>query len=166
MRPESYDHFIHGERYVKTPELVGDFITSLPMTDVPTEYVVFKPLDEVDEAAEQPETIVFLGDMDQISALTVLANFGRGHNENVVIPFAAGCQSIGIYPFREAKRDLPRAVLGLVDISARVYLKRLIKDDVMSFAMPRALFQEMEANLDGSFIGRNTWNELMALRAD
>ena len=163
MRPESHEHFMHGERYVKTPELVGEFIASLPMTDVPTEYVVFKPLADVDESKEKAETIVFLGDMDQIAALTVLANYGRGHNENVIVPFAAGCQSIGIYPFREAKRDLPRAVLGLNDISARVYLKRLIKDDVMSFAMPRALFLEMEANLDGSFVGRNTWNQLMAL---
>ena len=165
LRPEAYHHFMHGERYVKTPELVGKFIDSLPMTEVPTKYVVMKPLEQVDEMADDLRVVIFLGDMDQIAALTVLANYGRGHNENVIFPFAAGCQSIGIYPYREAERPEPRAVLGLNDISARVYLKRMLKDDVMSFAMPTALFKEMEANLTGSFLEQDTWAQLKSLES-
>jgi uncharacterized protein (DUF169 family) len=163
LRPEAYHHFTHGERYFKTPELVGKYIEALPMTEVPTKYVAFKPLAEVDESREDLRVVIFLGDMDQISALTVLANYGRGHNENVIFPVAAGCQTIGIYPYREAERPEPRAVLGLSDISARVYLKRLLKDDVLSFAMPLALFREMEANVTGSFLLEDTWAQLKAL---
>jgi uncharacterized protein (DUF169 family) len=166
MRPEAYHHFMHGERYLKSPELVGKFLDSLPMTEVPTEFVVFKPLKDVNETREDLRVVVFLGNMDQIAALTVLANYGRGHNNNVIFPFAAGCQSIGIYPYREAKMPEPRAVLGLNDISARVYLKRLLKNDVMSFAMPLALFREMEANLAGSFLEQDTWQQLMNLAGD
>jgi uncharacterized protein (DUF169 family) len=165
LRPEAYGHFMHGERYVKTPELVGKFIDSLPMTEVPAPYVVFKPLQEVDGENDKLQVVVFLGSMDQVAALTVLANYGRGHNENVIFPFAAGCQSIGIYPYREALRPEPRAVLGLNDISARLYLKRILKDDVLSFAVPLALFQEMENNLAGSFIEQDTWKQLVALAA-
>ena len=44
---EMYDNFVHGERYIQNPELVQDFIENLPITDVPYEYVVFKPLKEV-----------------------------------------------------------------------------------------------------------------------
>lgn len=165
LRPEAYHHFMHGERYIKTPELVGKFIDSLPMTEVPAKYVVMKPLTEVDETADDFRVVIFLGNMDQIAALTVLANYGRGHNENVIFPFAAGCQSIGIYPYREAERPEPRAVLGLNDISARVYLKRMLKDDVMTFAMPLALFKEMEENLAGSFLEQDTWAQLKSLES-
>ena len=166
LRPEAYGHFMHGERYVKSPELVGKFLDCLPMTSVPAPYVVFKPLAAVDEAVDDVRTVIFLADADRISALTVLANYGRGHNENVIFPFAAGCQSLGIYPYREAERAEPRAVLGLNDISARLYLKRILKDDLFSFAMPLALFREMESNLAGSFLERDTWKDLRRLAGE
>ena len=165
LRSEAYDDFLHGEKYVQSPELVKKFIECLPIVDIPFEYVVFKPLDAVDSGKEKPDVIVFLGDMDQISALTILANYHREDNENVIFPYAAGCQTIGIYPLQEAKSEKPRAVLGLSDISARVAIKRLLKDDVMSFAVPFRLFQEMEENVVGSFLERNTWKNLLALKS-
>jgi hypothetical protein len=161
MRPEAFDHFLHGERYVKSPELVKKFIDSLPIMDIPYEYVVFKPLKLVDPALEKPEAIVFLGDMNQIAALTILANYNRETNDNVIYPWAAGCQSIGIYAFHEAALEIPRAVLGLNDISARLTLKRVLKDHVMSFAAPYSLFLEMEKNIEGSFLERPTWKSLI-----
>lgn len=161
---EMYDNLVHGERYLKTPELVMRFIECLPITDVPYEYVVFKPLKDVDPEKETPEVVVFLADVDQLAALVVLANCARDDNEGVIIPQAAGCQSIGIYPFREAQSDTPRAVVGLVDISARVALKRQLKDDVVTFAVPYAMFHEMEANVPGSFLERPAWKELRKLK--
>jgi len=102
--------------------------------------------------------------MDQISALSVLANYGRRGNENVIFPFGAGCRNIGIYPYHEARSENPRAVLGLNDISARVALKRMLKEDVMTFAVPFSLYEEMEKNVEGSFLERGTWDQLMALK--
>jgi hypothetical protein len=165
IREELYDDLVYGERYLKTPELVRRFLEFLPMTDLPFEYVVFKLLSQVDSDKEKPATVVFLADMDQLSALVVLANYERECLESVIIPSAAGCQAIGIYPFKEASREQPRAVVGLTDISARVQIKRQLKDDLMSFAVPFAMFQEMEANVPGSFLERNTWKELMELKA-
>lgn len=164
LRAEAFDHFLHGERYLKSPELVKKFIESLPIVDIAYEYVVFKPLKEVDLSVEKPEVIVFLADMDQISALTILSNYHRGTNDNVIFPYAAGCMSIGIYAFNEAKSEKPKAVLGLNDISARLSLKRLLKDDLMSFAIPYQLFLEMEDNVEGSFLNRPTWKELSELK--
>ncbi len=164
FRKELQDDWVYGERYLKTPELVKAFVECLPITEVPTQYVVFRPLGQVDADSEKPETIVFLADMDQLSALVVLANYERDYNESVIAPQAAGCQSIGIYPFREAKSDTPRAVIGLFDISARVQIKRQLKDDLLSFAVPLAMFHEMEANVPGSFLERTTWKELMKLK--
>ena len=72
--------------------------------------------------------------------------------------------SIGIYAYREAKADRPRAVVGLTDLSARVYIRKQLGDNLLSFAMPFSLFREMEANVEGSFLQRHTWQELLAAK--
>ena len=48
MTTESYDNFLHGERYIQSPHLVEKFVKALPITDIPEKYVVFKPLDKID----------------------------------------------------------------------------------------------------------------------
>jgi hypothetical protein len=163
MTKESHDHFLHGERYIKNPDGVHKFIDALPITDIPTTYVVFKPLSDIDPMKEKPQVVIFFANPDQLSALTVLANYGRGDNENVMIPYAAGCQTIGIYPYREAEAARPRAVVGLTDLSARVYVrKQLGGSNFMTFAAPFALFTEMEQNVSGSFLERHTWQSLLS----
>jgi hypothetical protein len=136
---------------------------SLPITDIPEKYVVFQPLSQIDPASEKPQVVIFFVNPDQLSALTVLANYGRGDNENVIIPYAAGCQTIGIYPYREAKSAKPRAVVGMTDLTARVYIrKQLNNPNLMTFAAPFALFEEMEQNVPGSFLERHTWQSLLS----
>lgn len=163
MTKESYDHFLHGERYLQNPALVEKFIRALPIMDIPSSYVVFKPLTDVDLTKETPQTVIFFVNPDQLSALTVLANYGRENNENVIMPYAAGCQNIGIYPYREAKSAKPRAVVGLTDLSARVYVrKQLGENNFMTFAASFALFEEMEKNVPGSFLECHTWLSLLS----
>jgi uncharacterized protein (DUF169 family) len=156
------DDFRAGERYVKTPELVKRWIDELPITEPATRYVVFKPLAEVDPAEETPATVVMLADADQLSALVILANYARPGRENVSIPWAAGCQNIGLLPLREGESDRPRAVVGLTDISARKYVRKSLGADCLSFAMPWPLFLEMEDNVEGSFLQRPSWLGLRA----
>jgi len=69
----------------------------------------------------------------------------------VIVPCAAGCQLIGIYPFREAKSKRPRAVVG-VDRHSSVQIKRQLKEDLVTFAVPFIMFREMEENVPGSFL--------------
>jgi uncharacterized protein (DUF169 family) len=164
MRGEALQHFIHGERYLKTPEQVRYFVDHLPVTEIPSTYVVFKPLSQVQPEKESPAVIVFLAGPDQLSALTILANYGRMGNDNVIFPFAAGCMTIGIYPFQESRSPQPRAVVGLNDISARLYLRRQLKEELLSFAVPFNMYLEMEANVPGSFLEGDSWQQLLALR--
>jgi hypothetical protein len=161
LSKETFDNFVHGERYIKTPDDVKRFVAYIPITQIPKRYVLFRPLADVDANKETPQTVIFFADPDELSALVVLANYGRGSNENVIIPFAAGCQTIGIYPYREAESDRPRAVVGLIDLTARVYIRKQLGDNLFSFSMPFALFQEMETNVEGSFLQRHTWQELL-----
>ena len=155
------DDFLLGERYIKSPELVRKFIASLPIMDIPSRYVVMKPLRDVDFARDDVRSITFLVNPDQLSALVVLANYDGEHNENVIIPFAAGCQSIGICTFRENEQERPRAVVGLVDLSARKNLRRQLGKEVMSLSVTLGIFQRMEANVAGSFLERETWKSLL-----
>ena len=144
---EFAENFLQGERYVKTPELVKQWLGEIPMTQINSTYVLFKPLPEVDSQIERPETVIFLVNPDQLSALVILANYARAGMENVIIPWAAGCQTIGILPYREGKSDNPRAVVGLTDISARKYTQNLLGPEYLSFAMPWKMFLEMESNV-------------------
>ena len=157
------EDFLDGERYRKNPELVHDFIAELPITDVPTRYVLFKPLGDVAAGLETPRTVVFVVDADQLSALVILANYARRGIENVIIPWAAGCQTIGILPYAEGDREHPRAVVGLTDISARKAVRKTLGKDHLTFAMPWRLFQKMEENVSGSFLEHRTWASLRDL---
>jgi hypothetical protein len=57
----------------------------------------------------------------------------------------------------------PRAVIGLTDLSARVYIrKQLANNNLMTFSLPLSLFAEMEQNVEGSFLERHTWQALVS----
>ncbi|MFZ5597889.1 MAG: DUF169 domain-containing protein [Bacillota bacterium] len=109
--------YLEGEAYKKTPELAKCFVDNLPMVEIPYTYVVFKPLAQVDPEKETPQLVTFYANADQISALVVLANYGRKNNDNVIVPFAGGCQTVCLLPYRESKREFPRAVIGITDIA-------------------------------------------------
>jgi uncharacterized protein (DUF169 family) len=158
-RKDFIENILHGERYIKSPELVRQFLEEMPITDIPARCVVFKPLKDVDPNWETPVVVTFLVNPDQLAALTVLANYAREGNENVTIPFAAGCQSIGIFPYREAASPNPRAVVGLVDLSARKNVRKQLGQEIMTFAVPFKMFQEMEADVAGSFLGKEEWRK-------
>jgi uncharacterized protein (DUF169 family) len=161
VRGELLNDFTHGERYIKSPNLVKEYLASMPMVDIPAAYVVFKPLDRVAIEKETPVVVIFLVNPDQLSALVVLANYAREGNEHVAIPFSAGCQAIGILAYREARAEKQRAIIGLTDLSARKYLRKL-GADLMTFTVPFKMFQEMEANVEESFLQRETWKTLLA----
>jgi hypothetical protein len=156
-----HEEFLHGERYLKDPGQVARFVDSLPIAEIPAKYVVMKPLSDLEPGKERVKAVVFLADPDRISALIVLANYAGPDNERVFVPFAAGCQSAGIYPFREEERESPRAVLGHVDLSSRLNLKGRFGTNLFTLAVPWTLFLTMEGNAEGSFLDRHTWAKLV-----
>jgi len=161
MTEERLDNFLYGERYLKSPEIVKKFMEFLPMIDAPEKYVVMKPLKAVDLNQEKPQVISILANPDQLSALCILAHYASDRPENVMIPFGAGCHQIGIIPLNESKSAHPRAVIGLTDLSARNNIKKQLGREVMAFSVPLRMFLEMEGNVEGSFLRRPTWKELM-----
>ncbi len=159
------DDFLKGERYVKDPECTRRFVEALPMREVPSDFVVVKPLSQTDADHENVRNVTFFVDPDQVSALVILANYDRPDGENVIVPWAAGCQVMGIYSYREAERERPRALIGLTDISARKYVRASLGDRVLSFTAPWSLYLEMERNVENSFLQRETWKSLRSAEA-
>lgn len=145
-----------GEGYRKTPEMARAFIDALPRVEIPKQFVIFTPLTTVNTAVERPEVVIFLVNPDQLTALVVLANYGRSTSDNVIVPAASGCQSIGILPYYEAKQERPRAVIGTLDVSARPFLP----PDKLTFAIPWTMFLEMEEHVEGSFLQRKAWQQV------
>jgi len=153
---ERMPDMVKGEGYVKTPELARKFVESLPIRDIPAKYVVFKPIEMVSEG-EDVKSVVFLVNPDQLSALVVLANYARETTDNVAVIMGAGCHQIGVQVYAEAESETPRAVIGLTDISARKVTNKMLGPDILSFAVPFKMFEEMESNVEGSFLEKETW---------
>lgn len=158
---EMAEDYLQGECYLKNPEAAKCFVSAIPIQDISAKYVVLKPLAETDLESEDVHSITMLVDPDQMSALVVLANHEHPERENVAIPFAAGCQVIGVFMYHELDSDTPRALVGLTDITARKHVRKILGKDVMSFSMTPAMFKEMEENVDGSFLKRNAWSALV-----
>lgn len=161
--PEQFvDMFLYGELYKKTPELAGQFVNELPMLDVPSRYVVMKPLSQVEPESDKPISVSFLVNPDQLSALVILANYDRPGMENVAIPYAAACQVIGILSYKETASDRQRCLVGMTDISARKYLKGQGMADKLTFTVPFRRLREMESQVAGSFFERETWERVIS----
>jgi uncharacterized protein (DUF169 family) len=161
-REEFVDHFLHGEKFKKSPEVVQSYVEAVPMTEVPTKYVMVKPLSQVDPAQDEPVSVTFLVTPDQLSALVILANYDRPGLENVAVPYMAACQVVGVMSYREAQSENPRGLVGLTDISARNFLKSQKASDKMTFTVPFRRLLEMEGNVAGSFLESQTWADLIS----
>ncbi len=162
--PGGIEHFLstgkegfrEGEGYLKTPEHAMAFVNSLPITDIPYDYVVMKPLEQVDLEKETPVLVSFYVNVDQLSALTVLANYEAKGEDRVRIPFGAGCQTLFLMPYHESRKERPRAIVGLLDVTVRP----MVDKDHLAFTVPFQFFREMEANIPGSFLEKKDWQKI------
>lgn len=151
----SGDDTVEGERYKKTPEMVDELLGQFPPFDAPAKNLICKRWDKI-EADENPELVCFLAPPDVLAGLFTLAGYDRTDKDAVITPFGSGCSSLVYHPLHEAKKEYPRAVLGMFDVSARP----CVEPGVLSFTVPFARFQEMAENINECFLITDAWKNV------
>jgi len=146
---------LEGERYKKSPELVIEHMKHQAPFKAPSEYIMFKRWDNMQEG-DKPSVIVFFAPPDVLSGLFTLASFDEPQPHGVIAPFCAGCASIVDYPYKELQSGRPRAVLGMFDVSARPF----VPAGLLTFAIPWPKFVRMVDNMEESFLITKSWNKV------
>jgi hypothetical protein len=146
---------LDGERYMRTPEQVREFMKSSEFIPRQEEYIIFKRWDTL-ESEDNPVAVIFFATPDVLSGLFTLTNYDRVYGEGVVAPFGSGCGAIVHYPYFENQKPDPHAVLGMFDVSARA----CVPDNTLSFAVPMKKFVRMVPLMDESFLGTTSWKKV------
>ncbi len=159
MRP-GFEYFLscgneqmEGERYLRTPELVKEFMKNQQAIPGAGRNIVFKRWDKMDEN-DNPDVVIFFASPDVLSGLFTLANFDQSEPNGTFTPFSAGCGSIVYYPYLESKSERKRAVIGMFDPSARP----CVPENVLTFAVPYKRFEKMVNYMQESFLITETWS--------
>ena len=135
------------ERLKKNAGLAAAFYNEVQPVPAGAANLVFQRLDSVPDETEI-EVVNLWVDATSLSKLHALANYDRATNDNVLMPFSSGCQSVWTLPYKEKNKELPRAVVGSLDPTVR----RFLPPEVVSFSVVAERFLEMCANIRGSFI--------------
>ena len=157
--PECSGEFKHEAKGdFRTPEIAALQIEPIKDYGDGTDAIVFQSLEDALKEDRPIEVVVFLCDPTRISALTLLAGFGKTTpGPAVIVPYGHACQQIYAIPRAEGESDDPHAVIGMTDL----YARRYIPADMLSFAVPFRLYQRMENDIEDSYFGKETWPETL-----
>ena len=156
--PPSFECYIshypdgRGERYKLLPEQVVHFWDNLPKLPIKGDHLIFKRWDHLEEQ-DEPDAVIFFATPDVLSGLFTLTCFDSTAEDAVIAPFGAGCTNIIYYPYREQLNGTGRAVIGLMDPSAR----KCTKGDLVTFAIPINKFMAIIDQMEESFLATDTW---------
>ena len=161
MRP-GFEYFLscgnenmEGERYLRTPEMVKEFMKHQVTLPIEGKNIVFKRWDDL-TLNDEPDVVIFFATPDVLSGLFTLANFDQTDPNGTITPFGAGCGTIVHYPYLESMSERQRAVIGMFDPSARP----CVPENVLTFAVPMKRFERMIGYMEESFLITETWTEV------
>lgn len=146
---------MEGERYLRNPALVMEFMKNQKKIIAAGKYIVFKRWDKLDEV-DKPDIILFFCTPDVLSGLFTLANFDQSEPNGTFTPFGSGCSSIIHYPIMEINAERPRAVIGMFDPSARP----CVPSGTLTFSVPFIRFGRMVSYMDESFLITGSWEKV------
>jgi hypothetical protein len=144
---------MEGERYKKSPEIVRELVKNWPSFKAPGPFITFKRWDNLDQE-DQPEVVIFFARNDVLSGLFTLFNYELAEAEGVIAPMSSGCASIVSYPYLQKDSPQPKAVIGMLDPSARPFVPK----DVLTFSIPIASLVQMTGNMEESFLITHSWS--------
>jgi len=144
------------EKFIQNPALAKVFVDNVHPVKPDKLYVVVKPLEDF-VSDEEPESVLFFVNADQLSALVFLSHFDTpGSMDRVLAPFASSCMALVTLPMKLAKNKEDKAVIGNFDIAARTR----IPADLLSFAIPYSFLTKLAEFLPESFVTTHNWGIL------
>jgi hypothetical protein len=138
-----------GERFKSCAALGEAFIREAAPPDAEGSWLVIRSAESLDDETA-PQVVNLWVDAASLAALVTLGNYDRAGNENVLLPFAAGCQSLWTIPVKAARGVDGPCVVGLVDPAVRRWLPR----DLLAFSTSADRFVSLAACVPGSFLAR------------
>ncbi|ACS79446.1 DUF169 domain-containing protein [Maridesulfovibrio salexigens] len=150
-----------GEKFHATPEKAHRWMTEeLPLYNFKEKYRILKPLSQVSEE-ETPESIIFVVNPLQLSALITLAGSIHDGLMDIMAPQGAACQMIGAYVFQQAESPQPRPVLGLTDLAARKHVRKTLPQDTLTLSMPWKLYLQYENAAEDGIFSSPLWEDML-----
>jgi uncharacterized protein (DUF169 family) len=144
------------ERFIQNPELARSFVENVHPVKPDKKYVVVKPLEYFLDK-EEPESVLFFVNPDQLSALVFLCHYDApGSMDRVLSPFASACMALITLPLKLARAGENKAIIGNFDIAARTRMPA----DLLSFALPYTLLEKIAEFLPESFVTTHNWGIL------
>ena len=144
------------ERFIQNPALAKAFVDNVNPVKPDKKFVVIKPLEDF-SANEEPESVLFFVNADQLSALVTLSHYDApGRMDRVLAPFSSACMALVTLPLKLARKDEEKAVMGNFDIAARTRMPA----DLLSFAMPYAFLKKLAGFLPESFVTTHNWGTI------
>ena len=144
------------EKFIKTPALAKSFVDNMNPVKPDKKYLIIKPLEDFGEC-EEPESVLFFVNADQLSALVFLSHYEAPESiDRVLAPFASSCAALVTYPLKIARNNDNKAVIGNFDIAARIRMPA----DLLSFAMPYAFLKKLAGFLPESFVTTHNWETI------
>jgi hypothetical protein len=150
----------HGERRHCTPELAKEWILhGLPRCDVPSEYVLFKPLSRT-APDENVRAVIFPVSPVELAGLVTLAGSVMPGTDPIQVPQGADCNAITAFAYAQADLPAPRGVLGMVGLEGREVMRKRFRDDTLTLTLPAPLYRRMEQEADDCVFQIPSWKRL------
>ncbi len=135
------------ERFKGSVALGDAFYREADPPPAKSEWLVIRSVESIDDRTV-PEVVNLWIDAASLAALVTLANHDRAGNDDVLIPFSTGCQSLWTIPLQRADRGNGSCVVGLVDPAVRRWLPR----DLLAFSTTANRFVALAARVPRSFL--------------
>jgi len=144
------------ERFIQNPGLAKTLIENIHPVKPSKQYLVIKPLEDF-LSDEEPESVLFFVNADQLSALVFLSHYDApGSMDRVLAPFASSCMALVTLPLKLSRKNEEKAVIGNFDIAARTRTP----SDILSFAMPYSFLKKLAGFLPESFVTTHNWETI------
>lgn len=144
------------ERIIQNPGLAKTLIDNIHPVKPTKPYLVIKPIEDF-VADEEPESVLFFVNADQLSALVFLSHYDApGSMDRVLAPFASSCMALVTLPLKLARKKEEKAIIGNFDIAARTRMPA----DLLSFSLPYTFLKKLASFLPESFVTTHNWGTI------